>query len=73
LDELVLGGKGEKGIEIVLIDRLRLAAARIAREELESVGTDRQRVAAHGQEAFGGGEMAADVQHECSNIVRWPG
>ena len=33
--------RGEKGIEVGLIDRLRRPAARIAREKLESVGADR--------------------------------
>ena len=47
-----------------LVQILGLAAARIAGEELEGVGPDRQRIPAHAEKAAGGRQVAADVEHE---------
>jgi len=53
LAETVFGGQREKGVDVALVEILGLAAAWVAREELECVGADRQRVAAHAEEAVG--------------------
>ena len=62
--ETVFPGQREEGVDIGLVQILGLAAARIAGEELEGVGPDRQRIPAHAEKAAGGRQVAADVEHE---------
>ena len=66
LAETVFGGQREKGVDVGQVQILGFPAARIAGEELEGVGTDRQRVAAHAEEALGRGQVAADVEHQAT-------
>ncbi len=61
LDEAVLVGQLTEGGNIVRVDRLGPSAARIAREEGESVSFELEGFLPHSQEAFGHREMAADM------------
>ena len=58
--EGVLARRGEVVRDVRRVDRLGRAAARIAREELEDVRADEERVARESAETVRGGEMAAD-------------
>ena len=48
-----------KTLEIALVELLRLAAPRVAREELKRVGADRRGIAGGGGKTFRNGEVAA--------------
>ena len=63
----------EKGGNILGIDVLCLATPGIAGKEGENIATQRNFLLAHGQIAFGGGDMITNIQHKAhlGNIIAY--
>ena len=64
--EAIVGSQFQKRVDIRLVERLGTATTRVAREELKSVGADRQGITAHAEKTLGRGKVAANLEHQAT-------
>ena len=65
--EAALRQQVPEGGRVRLVQSFGLASSWVAGEELKGVRPQLQRLAAHGREALGGGQVTADIQHDATS------